>query len=53
MPNFWSRGLQYIGEKLGAEITQDKDLDKILNKIDKIEKGFLNLEQLFKILIPM
>lgn len=40
MPNFWSRGLQYIGEKLGAEITQDKDLDKILNKIDKIEKGF-------------
>ena len=40
MPNFWSRGLQYLEEKFGAEITKDKDLEKMLIKIDKIEKGF-------------
>ena len=40
MPNFWSRGLQYLEEKFGAEITKDKDLEKMLIKIEKIEKGF-------------
>ena len=40
MPNFWSRGLQYFEEKLGGEITEDKDLEKMLIKIEKIEKGF-------------
>ena len=43
MPNFWSRGLQYLEEKFGAEITKDKDLEKMLIKIDKIEKGFASL----------
>ena len=40
MPKFWSRGLQYIGEKLGREVTEDKDFEKLLTKIDKTEKGF-------------
>ena len=40
MPNFWSRGLQYFEEKFGGEITKDKDLEKMLIKIEKIEKGF-------------
>lgn len=40
MPNFWSRGIQFIEEKLGGEITKDKDLEQILHRIGKIEKGF-------------
>ena len=40
MPKFWSRGLQYIGEKLGRKVTEDKDFEKLLNQIDKTEKGF-------------
>ena len=41
MPKFWSRGLQYIGEKLGREVTEDKDFENLLTKVDKTEKGFI------------
>jgi hypothetical protein len=40
MPKFWSRGLQYLGEKLGGEVTEDKDFEKLLIQVDKTEKGF-------------
>ena len=40
MPNFWSRGLQYIEEKFGGQFTEDKDFEKLLILIDKTEKGF-------------
>ena len=40
MPNFWSRGLQYIEEKFGGQFTEDKDFEKLLIHIDKTEKGF-------------
>ena len=40
MPNFWSRGLQYIEEKFGGQFTEDKDFEKILIQIDRTEKGF-------------
>jgi len=39
MPNFWSRGVQYFEEKLGADITTDKDFDISLKKIQSTEKG--------------
>ena len=39
MPNFWSRGWQYFEEKLGGQITEDKDFENNLKKIEKIEKG--------------
>ena len=41
MPKFWSRGLQFIGEKLGREVTEDKDFENLLTKVDKTEKGFI------------
>ena len=40
MPKFWRRGLQYLGEKLGGEITEDKDFEKLLLQVDNTEKGF-------------
>jgi hypothetical protein len=40
MPKFLSRGLQYLGEKLGREVTEDKDFEKLLTQINKTEKGF-------------
>lgn len=40
MPRFWSRSIQYIGEKLGREVTIDKDFQNLLTKIEKTEKGF-------------
>ena len=43
MPNFWSRGLQYLEEKLGADITSDKDLEITLKKIEITEKGLSSL----------
>ena len=39
MPNFWSRGLQFIEEKFGGTVTEDKDFEIILQKIAKTEKG--------------
>ena len=33
MPKFWSRGLQYLGEKLGGEVTEDKDFEKLLIQV--------------------
>jgi hypothetical protein len=40
MQKFFSRGLQYLGEKLGGEVTEDKDFEKLLIQVDKTEKGF-------------
>ena len=40
MQKFLSRGLQYIGEKFGGQITEDKDFEKLLTQINKTEKGF-------------
>ncbi len=40
MPKFWRRGLQFLGEKLGGEITEDKDFEKLLVQVDNTEKGF-------------
>ena len=40
MPKFWRRGLQFLGEKLGGEITEDKDFEKLLLQVDNTEKGF-------------
>ena len=39
MPNFWSKGWQYLEEKLGGQITEDKDFENNLKKIEKTEKG--------------
>ena len=43
MPNFWSRGLQYLEEKLGATTTDDKDFENLLKRIDITEKGLASL----------
>ena len=40
MAKFFRRGLQFIGEKFGSEITIDKDFVKLLNQVDNTEKGF-------------
>lgn len=40
MPKFWRRSLQFLGEKLGGEITEDKDFEKLLLQVDNTEKGF-------------
>ena len=48
MPKFWSRGLQYIGEKLGREVTEDKDFENLLIQIDKTEKGFIALRSVIQ-----
>ena len=48
MPNFWSRGLQYIEEKFGAEFTEDKDFKKILIQIDNTEKGFTEFRNIIQ-----
>lgn len=48
MPKFWSRGLQYIGEKLGREVTSDKDFENLLTKIDMTEKGFIALRSVIQ-----
>ena len=43
MPNFWTRGWQYIEEKLGGEVTEDKDFENILKKMEITEKGLASL----------
>lgn len=43
MPNFWSRGWQYLEEKFGGTVTEDKDFENILKRIDKTEKGLATL----------
>ena len=43
MPNFWSRGWQYLEEKLGATTTEDKDFENMLKKIEITEKGLASL----------
>ena len=43
MPNFWSRGWQYLEEKLGGTVTEDKDFENILKRIDLTEKGLASL----------
>ena len=43
MPNFWSRGLQFIEEKFGGTVTEDKDFEIILKKIATTEKGLYSL----------
>lgn len=43
MPNIWSRGLQYLEEKFGAQITKDKDLEDILTQIQITGKGLTSL----------
>ena len=43
MPNFWSRGWQFIEEKFGGEVTEDKDFQIILKKIAKTEKCLYSL----------
>ena len=43
MPNFWSRAWQYLEEKLGGTVTEDKDFENILKRIDKTEKGLASL----------
>ena len=48
MPNFWSRGLQYLEEKLGAQVTQDKDFQNVLNRIEITEKGLTSLRTILQ-----
>ncbi len=43
MPNFWSRGWQFLEEKLGATFTQDEDFQNILIKTQTTEKGLFCL----------
>ena len=43
MPNFWSRGLQFIEEKFGGAFTEDKDFEIVLKKISTTEKGLSSL----------
>lgn len=43
MPNFWSRGIQYLEEKLGATTTDDKDFENLLQRIEITEKGLASL----------
>ena len=43
MPNFWTKGWQYIEEKLGGQVTEDKDLENILKRIEITEKGLTSL----------
>lgn len=43
MPNFWSRGWQFFEEKFGAKVTEDKDFEIILKKIEKTERGLNSL----------
>ena len=40
MQKFWRRSLQFLGEKLGGEITEDKDFEKLLLQVENTEKGF-------------
>ena len=48
MPNFWSRGLQFLEEKLGAQVTEDKDFENILKKIEITEKGLTSLRTILQ-----
>ena len=48
MPNFWSRGIQYFEEKLGANVTEDKDFDISLKKIQSTEKGLSLLRSILQ-----
>ena len=48
MPNFWSRGLQFLEEKFGGEITTDKDFQNILERIETTQKGLGSLRQVFQ-----
>ena len=48
MPNFWSRGWQFLEEKLGGEVTEDKDFDKILKKVEITEKGLTSLRSILQ-----
>ena len=48
MPNFWSRGWQFLEEKLGATVTEDIDFQNILNKIQTTEKGLYCLRSVLQ-----
>lgn len=48
MPNFWSRGIQYLEEKLGADVTEDKDFELTLKKIEVTEKGLSSLRMVLQ-----
>ena len=48
MPNFWSRGWQFLEEKFGGEITTDKDFENILKRIETTEKGLSSLRAVFQ-----
>jgi hypothetical protein len=48
MPNFWSRGIQYLEEKLGADVTEDKDFELTLKKIEVAEKGLSALRMVLQ-----
>ena len=47
MPNFWSRGWEFLEEKFGGEITTDKDFENILKRIETTEKGLSSLKAAF------
>ena len=48
MPNFWSRGKQFIEEKFGGTVTEDKDFEVALKKIETTEKGLSNLRTILQ-----
>ena len=48
MPNFWSRGWQFLEEKLGGTVTEDKDFQLILDRIQITEKGLSSLRTILQ-----
>ena len=48
MPNFWSRGIQFLEEKLGAQVTEDKDFENVLKRIEITEKGLTSLRTILQ-----
>ena len=48
MQKFLSRGLELLGEKLGGQITIDKDFEKLLAQINRTEKGFSSFRSILQ-----
>jgi hypothetical protein len=43
MPNFWSKALQFISEKISGSRTKDNDIVTACEKMKNTEKGLLSL----------